>query len=88
MNRHESCHDKVLLASYLYNECSDAERRVIDEHLAECAVCASEVEELRSVRASLSQWKVPERELGFHILSQQDERPMPVVSRRTWTPPW
>jgi hypothetical protein len=88
MNRHESCHDKVLLASYLYNECSDAERRVMEEHLVECAACASEVEELRSVRSSLSQWKVPDRELGFRIVSRQDERPMPVVSRRMWTPPW
>lgn len=88
MNCHESCHDKVLLASYLYNECSDVERRVIEEHLAECAACVSEVEELRSVRSSLSQWKVPERELAFRIVSQQGERPMPIVSRRMWTPPW
>jgi anti-sigma factor RsiW len=88
MNRHESCQDKGLLASYLYNDCSDAERRVIEEHLAECAACASELEELRSVRSSLSQWKVPDRELGFRIVSRREERPMPVVSRRMWTPPW
>lgn len=96
MNRHQLCHDKALLVSYLYNECVDAERKAVEAHLVECSDCAAELAGMRAVRGSLSQWEMPERMLGDRVVSQNGEvssgaasqEPAPVTSRRMWTPPW
>jgi anti-sigma factor RsiW len=96
MNRHQCCHDKALLVGYLYNECSDAERKAVEAHLAECADCAADLAGLRAVRGSLSHWQTPERVLGIRVVSPGDEglsavvseESTPVAPRRRWTPPW
>lgn len=92
MNRTELCIDKNLLVTYLYGECDDAARRMVEEHLAACAACAAEVMELRSTRSTLSEWEVPERALGFRIVSGQGDAiadaPPPAPVRRSVTLPW
>lgn len=92
MNRTELCADKSLLVAYLYGECDDGARRMVEEHLATCAACAAEVVELRATRTALSEWEVPERALGFRIVSEQREAPVeaptPVRVRRSVTLPW
>jgi len=62
------CDDKSLLMGYLYGECDAAERQVVEEHLAACASCASELERLRGVRVALRDWAPPEQALGFRIV--------------------
>jgi anti-sigma factor RsiW len=92
MNRLDICTDKTLLVTYLYGECDEAARRVVDTHLAVCQACAAELLELRSTRGELADWEVPERALGFRIVSEQHatvaDAPAPVPVRRSATLPW
>jgi Putative zinc-finger len=87
---HEFCADKALLMSYVYGECDDLERRGVEHHLAECAACSAEIDQLRAVRVSLSEWKVPDRSPGVRlplpdVTEKTDEF---IVPSRSWTPPW
>jgi anti-sigma factor RsiW len=76
------CDDKQRLVSFLYGETSDRERAEVEAHLAGCAACAEEVDELRAVRGDLAAWQPPEAELGFRIVRE------PVTaSRRSWAVP-
>jgi anti-sigma factor RsiW len=54
------CDDREKLIAYLYDEASAAERRQVDEHLADCGTCREELRGLRSVRQDLLSWDVPE----------------------------
>ncbi len=65
------CDDKSLLASYLYDECTPAEREAFEDHLARCPACAAEVNELRGVRRSLREWAPPEHALGFRVVREE-----------------
>ena len=78
------CDDKERLVSFLYGETSDRERAEVEAHLAGCAACAEEVDELRAVRVDLAAWQPPEAELGFRIVRE------PVTASRRWwaVPAW
>ena len=66
------CDDKSLLMAYLYRECDDAECRSVEEHVADCADCAAELDALRGVRIALREWAPPEQALGFRIVREAD----------------
>ena len=51
--------DEVLIA-YLYNDIEPAERAAFDAHLASCAICRLELDELAMVRGELARWSPPE----------------------------
>jgi hypothetical protein len=70
--------NEELLIGYLYSECGPDERRQVEEHLAECAGCRSEVREMQSVRATLNGWTPPEARLGFRVVAD------PPPARRRW----
>jgi hypothetical protein len=63
-----------LLISYVYDECGPHEREQVEAHLAECAVCAAEIEALGGTRRELAAWAPPDVALGFQIA-----RPQPAV---------
>jgi hypothetical protein len=65
---HLTGNDEALVA-YLYDECDVEERRRIENHLAECSACASEVDDLRSVRVTLGGWAPPTVRLGFRVVA-------------------
>ena len=70
--------DDAALVAYLYDECDAGERRRIEDHLAACARCASEVREMRSVREALAEWTPPPARLGFRVVAD------PPASPRWW----
>ncbi len=78
------CDDKQRLVSFLYGETSERERAEVEAHLAGCAACAEEVDELRAVRADLAAWQPPVADLGFRIVRE------PVTPSRRWwaVPAW
>lgn len=65
------CDDKSLLIGYLYGECSAAERKLVEDHLAGCASCVSEFNELRRVRVTLRDWAPPDQALGFRVVRDE-----------------
>jgi hypothetical protein len=80
------CDDKERLVAYLYDEIGEAERATIERHLALCASCAEEIEELRAVRVDLGRWQPPDVELGFRVV--RDTAPAARAWRRppVWVP--
>ncbi|HUF46568.1 MAG TPA: zf-HC2 domain-containing protein [Vicinamibacterales bacterium] len=54
------CDERERLIEYVYDECSDPERRQVESHLHECPVCRNEIGGLRRVRQDLLAWDVPE----------------------------
>jgi Putative zinc-finger len=76
------CDDKERLVAYLYDEIGDTERAAIQRHLATCASCADEIEELRAVRVDLGRWQPPDVELGFRVV-----RETAPAARAWWRPP-
>jgi len=76
------CDDKERLVAYLYDEIGDVERATLERHLATCASCAAEIEELRAVRVDLGRWQPPDVELGFRVV-----RETAPAARAWWRPP-
>jgi hypothetical protein len=62
-----TCGDHGVLVSYLYDECTPAERRTIAAHLVVCGVCAEELIALGATREQLAMWTPPDAQLGFRI---------------------
>jgi hypothetical protein len=72
------------LVDYLYDEGDPAERLKIARHLQDCAACSVAVLEMQSVRGLLSEWKPPPVQLGFKIVSADEDVPAPL--RQGWWP--
>ena len=64
-----TCGDNSGLVSYLYDECTPAERRAIGAHVAICSACAEELIALGATREHLAMWTPPDVQLGFRIVS-------------------
>ncbi len=62
------CGDNTALVSYLYDECTPAERAAIAAHVTLCAACAAELAALESARLQLTSWAPPEANLGFQVV--------------------
>jgi anti-sigma factor RsiW len=63
------------LVDYLYDEGDPAERLKVARHLQDCAACSVTVLEMQSVRGLLSEWKPPPVQLGFKIVSADEDVP-------------
>ena len=62
-----TCGDHGALVSYLYDECTPAERRAITAHLVICGACGEELMALGATREHLATWTPPDAQLGFRI---------------------
>jgi hypothetical protein len=62
-----TCGDHGALVSYLYDECTLAERRAIAAHLVVCSACGEELIALGGTREQLAMWTPPDAQLGFRI---------------------
>lgn len=74
--------DKELIVGYLYDEVPAAARQALEAHLATCAECRLEVEELRATRQHLTLWAPPQPELGFRVI-RGGSAPAAALPRRT-----
>ena len=50
--------DEMLIAC-LYNDVDAADREAVDRHIASCAACRRELDELGVVRRQLARWSPP-----------------------------
>ena len=62
------CESKELIVGFVYDELSADERAGFEAHLAVCAGCRIEIEELRSTRGHLALWAPPEPDFGFRVI--------------------
>jgi putative zinc finger protein len=54
-----------LLVAYLYDEVDPSDRAAFEEHIAACAICGRELDELGVVRSRLGHWTPPEPARAF-----------------------
>jgi len=80
MNEQGRCQDKEALLAVLYGEGTEAERQDAEAHVAACAACAAELEDLRGVRETLARWTPPARDFGFRIVRD----PAVNADRQSW----
>lgn len=71
MSETYTCGDHGALVSYLYDECTPAERRAIAAHLVICGACTEELIALGATREHLASWTPPDAQLGFRITPEQ-----------------
>jgi hypothetical protein len=74
------CGDYEALVAYLYDECEADERAAIDAHMASCAACAEELENLGATRRTLTAWTPPDVRLGFQVTDRAHEAPARVLT--------
>jgi hypothetical protein len=77
------CDDKDTLVAYLYDEVDADLRRQVTAHLRSCVACAEEVDTLRSVQRSLTEWQPPAIDLNFAIV----QKPATVLRPARWAAP-
>ncbi len=70
------CDERERLIGYLYDEVDAADRRQVEAHLGECHVCRAEIAGLRSARADLLAWAVPDHEPIWRPMAPP--RPVPA----------
>jgi anti-sigma factor RsiW len=85
-----TCDDKQTLIAYLYGEVDASTRKAVDDHLATCAACASEVTALGDVRSELGLWMAPDAELDFKIVKRSEAASNVLRPARWWNsaPVW
>jgi anti-sigma factor RsiW len=86
MSETYTCGDHGVLVSYLYDECTPAERRAIAAHLVMCGACAEELITLGATREQLASWTPPDAQLGFRI-GPEDSKSNVLRPARWWRQP-
>jgi hypothetical protein len=76
------CESKELIVGYIYDELSIDERLEFDGHLAVCAECRLEIDELRATRAHLGLWSPPVPNLDFRVI-RGGAAPVAAVPQRS-----
>lgn len=76
---YQGTRDEMLVA-YLYGDLEPAERAAFESHTAACAMCRTELAELRAVRTELGRWAPPEPSAVFTYAM-----PGPPSRSRVWT---
>jgi len=79
------CNQREKLIGYVYDECESAERAAVQEHLETCGECRAEIAALRSVRADLQSWQVPDAE---YVSVWRPFAPAPAPSWWQQVPRW
>lgn len=88
-----SCEDHIeLLTGFVDEELSPAEETLVKKHLAECAACTKEVEEIREFNRQMHNETVSFRQATSRIesavLREIQEKPAPFKLRRFLQPAW
>jgi anti-sigma factor RsiW len=86
-----TCDDKATLVAYLYGDADSEVRSRVEDHLAGCAACATEVSALGDVRAELGLWIPPDAQLGFAIVRKAEQSADNVLRPQRWwrtVPAW
>ena len=81
------CNNAEVIVGYVYGELPDAECRDFETHLARCADCRHEANELRATRGHLASWAPPEPDFGFRIIRGANA-PAPAPRRFAFAPAW
>jgi anti-sigma factor RsiW len=79
------CNNELLIG-YLYDDLSAADRAAFEAHLAGCAACRREVEDLGQTRQHLASWAPPEPVVNFRVVRSASSPPV-----KRWTaaiPQW
>jgi putative zinc finger protein len=57
-NKTPNCNMREPLVSYLYDEASPEEARLVESHVKQCTACSQELQDFRKLRGMLQQWEL------------------------------
>src|SRR6478735_4982677 len=79
-----TCDDKQTLIAYVYGEVDASTREAVDDHVATCGACASELAGLGDVRSELGLWVTPDAQLDFKIVKRSESSASNVLRPARW----
>jgi hypothetical protein len=86
-----NCDTHEALVSYLYNEATPEETRIVQEHLVACTACKQEVAAFERVRGMLQQWQLDDMPIVRVVAEAQSPRRSALAVLKelfTVTPVW
>ena len=90
-NKTPNCDMREALVSYLYNEATPEETRLVQEHLVACTACKQEVTAFERVRGMLQQWQLDDMPIVRVVTEAQSPRRSALAVLKelfTVTPVW
>jgi hypothetical protein len=71
--------------AYLYDDITPVERSMFESHLAGCALCSDELDELRGMRTHLAAWRPPKPAFAFSTSAPHESAAATTsAARRSW----
>src|SRR5262245_12419342 len=89
-DKRTNCDKHEELVSYLYNEATPEESKLVEQHLNECAACKEELHSFERVRGMLQQWQIDDLPVVRVIADRAGERSILSVLKEliSVTPIW
>jgi len=89
-DKRTNCDKHEELVSYLYNEATPEESKLVEQHLNECAACKEELHSFERVRGMLQQWQIDDLPVVRVVSDRAGERSMLSVLKEliSVTPIW
>ena len=69
--------DQIMIIEFVTGEITSERRKEVEEHISTCALCRSEVAELKSTRVKMQAWSSPDPQLQWVFVPQK----LPVLRR-------
>lgn len=89
-DKRTNCDKHEELVSYLYNEATPEESKLVEQHLNACAACKEELHSFERVRGMLQQWQIDDLPVVRVVADRAGERSMLSVLKELIlvTPIW
>jgi len=89
-DKRTNCDKHEALVSYLYNEATPEESKLVEQHLNECTACKEELHSFERVRGMLQQWQIDDLPVVRVVTDRAGERSMLSVLKEliSLTPIW
>jgi len=89
-DKRTNCDKHEALVSYLYNEATPEESKLVEQHLNECTACKEELHSFERVRGMLQQWQIDDLPVVRVVADRTGERSMLSVLKEliSLTPIW
>lgn len=83
MKQDNSHPDESEWMPYLYGECSEPERGILQKHLDHCSACSERIVAWRQVQQSLDRWSLAHNDSGSRLLPAAEQTESLASDKRT-----
>src|SRR5215216_1971805 len=90
-NNTPNCNMHEALVSYLYNEATGEQSRLVESHMKACAACKQEFEAFERMRGMLQQWQLDDMPITRIVAEPESQRRSAIAALKellSLTPLW